>query len=288
MRLEPQVNTHPRLLREASLLRESAVKAKLAKAEGQLPAVADGLGGTAPTRTCKEPGAILTAPTRTQGPSGAPNKAKPTGSRFLDPVHLSERQKLDIGRSLKKKGIGDEMGRQIFIAAVEYQLSAFADQLVQREAPQIEHPPRDRALDQILLAVEEQARLLAELLLQVPKPSRSSLARAIAEQEKKGCLDGAADLDELGDRIDRLRRACNQMTSSGEVQTQPAGPEPKANLELVRKLAGAFAECFEQVPTAAEDGAFRTCLAVLDEATDLAIGYEPDFLSRVLGNKAAG
>jgi len=249
MRLDPYVNTHPRLLRKAAT---------------------DPVAGGQP-----EAGA----------PAKGTPKGKATDSRFVGATHLDEKQKLDIERALKQRRIGDDMGRQIFIAVVEYQLSAFADQLMRSDGPNVETVPRprDRALEQILLAVEEQARLLSELLLQVPRPSMPELARVLTAQDERGRAYDEGYLCELGGEIDRLRRACNAMTTTEE--TQETGPDPETSVGFVSKLAGIFAECFEQEPTAAEDGPFRACLEVLDEMTDYVIGHEPGFLSRILDNR---
>jgi hypothetical protein len=44
----------------------------------------------------------------------------------------------------------------------------------------------------------------------------------------------------------------------------------------------AYAECFEQRPTAAADGGFSFALQTLGEVTGLVIGYEPAFLAEIL------
>jgi len=200
-------------------------------------------------------------------------------------THLDEKQKLGIEKELKRRRIGDEMGRQIFIAALEYQISNFAGQLMRSDAPRDEPAPRprDRALEQILIAVEEQARLLSELLLQVPKPSMPELARVLTAQDERGRNYDEGYFCELGSEIDRLRRACNAMTDIEKpIDT---GPDPESSGAFVRKLAGIFSECFEQEPTAAADGPFRSCLEVLDQMTDYVIGHDPEFLSRMLANR---
>jgi len=284
MRLDPYVNTHPRLLRKAALGEDPAA----APPEKQ---------NREPNDAAKESPSAKAArgqATRAQIEKGtsvrSKSKGRPGDSRFVGATHLDEKQKLDIEKELKRRRIGDEMGRQIFVAAVEYQLSAFADQLqTSDETPRTEPPPppRDRALEQILIAVEEQARLLSELLLQVPKPSMPQLARVLTAQDERGRNYDEGYLCELGGEIQRLRRACNAMTGIEEPpDTDPeTDPDPETSGAFVRKLAGIFAECFEQDPTAAADGPFRTCLEVLDQMTPYVIGHDPDLLSRILRDR---
>jgi hypothetical protein len=263
MRLEPNPNTHPRLLRKAALPEELAIehKAKAGQKRGSAKAPA----------SLKSPGTA----------SAAPGQGS-RDSRFIDPVHLDEHQKSEICKALKRKQVGDEMGRQIFVAAVEYQLSAFSDQLVRGDIPAPAHAPapRDRALEQILLAVEEQARMLSDLLLQIPQPSRPALVRVLTAQDERGRAYDEHYLSELVCEIDRLRNACGTMTAVTE--TPQPGPDPESSRGFVHQLAGVFSECFEQTPTAAEDGPFRACLMVLEEYTGLLIGHEPGFIARAI------
>jgi len=279
MRLDPSVNTHPRLLRKPGLGGEPATTPP----ENEKVNQGRTANEAAPDKVTKG------HETRGRAEADAPPRGQPRpksgDSRFVGATHLDERQKADIGKALKRRRIGDEMGRQIFVAAVEYQLSAFADQLMRPDQPEAEAPPpaRDRALEQILLAVEEQARLLSELLLQVPKPSMPDLARILSAQDERGRDYDERYLCELGGEIDRLRRACTAMTTVEAVQEKE--PDPETSTDFVRKLGGIFAECFEQEPTAAEDGPFRACLEVLEETTGYVIGHDPKFLSRVIGQK---
>lgn len=266
MRLEPNPNTHPRLLRKAALPEELAVKPKPPSKAGQ-------------KRGSAKAPASLKPPEAASAASGQGSR----DSRFIDPVHLDERQKSEICKALKRKQVGDEMGRQIFVAAVEYQLSAFSDQLVPSDgpAPTPAPPERDRGLEQVLLAVEEQARMLSDLLLQIPQPSRPGLVRVLTAQDERERVYDEHYLSELVCEIDRLRNACGTMTAATEAPQ--AAPDPESSRGFVRKLAGVFSECFEQAPTAAEDGPFRACLMVLEEYTGLLIGHEPDFIARAIG-----
>ncbi len=83
MRLEHDQSTHPRLLRKPALGEVSATTRITAE---------------------KKP-------------------KKPKGSRFVGATHLDDDQKVLICKALKKGKIGDEIGRQIFIGALEYQIS---------------------------------------------------------------------------------------------------------------------------------------------------------------------
>lgn len=206
------------------------------------------------------------------------------GSRFVGATHLDDDQKARICKALKKKKVGDEIGRQIFIGAVEYQLSAFAQRLEHR----IEREPKisalNAALEKTLRAIVEKARVLSALLRDLPDSAKANLTSTLTSQDDRGRGYDQRYLCELGCEIDRLERACD--TAIGDVGPETQEPDPASSREFVAKLAYIFSECFESAPTADEDGAFRAALEVLGEVTGLVIGTEPEFITRALSTEA--
>lgn len=266
MRLEQDQSTHPRLLRNKAL------------------------GNAAPD-------------------SGAKSKAKQAiakGSRFVGPTQLDEAKKMQLCNALERLGIGDEMGRAIFVGAVEYQIGAFAEQLEStiepEHGPETEPKPKPRvvsaALEPTLQAIVGNAASLSSLLRALPEDAIASVIDTLADQDDHRRSHDGRYLSELASALDRLGHAC--IIAAGKPARPKAKPKPEpdpepkpkpappsaANRELVAKLAGAFHQCFESEPTADEDGAFRATLGVLNDVTGLSIAREPKLLAKVLAARS--
>lgn len=202
------------------------------------------------------------------------------GSRFVGATHLDDDQKARICKALKNKKVGDEIGRQIFIGAVEYQISAFARRLEHRIEPEPETGTLNTALEKTLRAIVDKARALSALLRDLPDNAKAKLTGTLTSQDERGRGYDQRYLQELGCEIDRLERAC--ATATNDVVPETPEPDPTSSREFVAKLAYIFSECFESAPTADEDGSFRAALEVLGEVTGLVIGTEPEFIARAL------
>jgi len=243
MRLEHDQSTHPRLLRKPAL--------------DEVPAE---------TRVTAEK-----------------KPKKPKGSRFVGATHLDDDQKARIGRALKRGKIGDEIGRQIFIGALEYQISAFAHQLTYRVEPEPRTARPTPAVGKTLQAIVEKARALSGLLRSLPDDAKASLTTSLTAWDERGRGYDERYLWELGCEIDRLERACSAI--GDDLEPEETGPDPASGHDFVVKLADIFSECFELEPTADEDAPFRTSLLVLADVTGLVIGSEPAFLASILAGR---
>lgn len=222
---------------------------------------------------------------------------KPKGSRFIGPAQLDEERRSHICESLEKKKIGDEIGRQIFIGAVEYQISAFAKQLERSAEAELEPEPEPEptppglstAVEETLQAIVGNAAGLSSLLRALPEEAKARVTETLAAQDG---LDHGYDgryLCELGLEIDRLGRACIAAASAPAPRKPESRPTPASavSCELVAKLAEVFSDCFEMEPTADEDGDFYAALKILGEVTGLAIAPGPEILEQVFGARAA-
>lgn len=210
---------------------------------------------------------------------------KQGGSRFVGATHLDDDQKTRILKALKKEKIGDEIGRQIFIGALEYQISNFAHSLAQRVAPAPGPREPNATLVKILEAIVEKAGILSGLLRELPDGAKRNLTRRLCVQDELGRSYDERYLCELGCEIDRLERACKGIGAVPDPEPEPALPDPTASADFVAKLADAFSECFEMQPTAEADGPFRASLLVLRNITGLLIASEPEFLAQILKTK---
>jgi len=213
---------------------------------------------------------------------------KAPGSRFVGPELLDEGQRVQIGKALKAKKIGDEMGREIFICALEYQIGSFASLVPRRveQKPEPEADATDPAMRKALREIVESAGSLSRLLRTLPDEALDRVTEMLGREAGLWRGYDGRYLGELGLEIDRLERAC--IAAGGEPEPPEPEPEPEpstdpaASRELVTKLGEIFTDCFEMKPTAEEGGPFCTTLEVLAEVTGLVIEREPAFLARVL------
>jgi len=216
---------------------------------------------------------------------------KAAGSRFVGPELLDEGQRVQIGKALKAKKIGDEMGREIFICALEYQIGSFAS-LVPRRVEGKSEPEAgapDPAMRNALREIVENAANLSRLLRTLPDEALDCVTEMLGHEAGLWRGYDGRYLGELGLEIDRLERAC--IAAGGEPEPPEPEPEPSmdpaASRELVTKLGEIFTDCFEMKPTAEEGGPFCTTLEVLAEVTGLVIEREPAFLAQVLEGQGA-
>jgi hypothetical protein len=301
MRLEPHSNMQRRLLRKKAAGETAAAIPKRAPRAGtaesahpteEAPALA-----AASNRAGRGLGGRTERQGRLQTPVDASGKADDNAataagserarrvqrrSRFMGPAQMDEGCKAEIIRALENHQIGDDMGRQIFVGALEYQLTAFGPQLEHREDRPAEAPPAPAQIpDQALAAIREQSRTLAESLRNLGERAQQGLIRTLTDQDR---LDRAYDgryLCQLGCEIERLEQACAAAASEATAPAIPA-EDPTPSRGLVKKLAEIYASCFEEEPTAESGGRFQTLLAVLAEKTGLIIGHDPAFLEEVL------
>jgi len=218
-------------------------------------------------------------------PTSQPSaKGKPRGSRFVEATHLDQERKQRISRALAEERIGDDMGRTIFIGALEYQLSAFGRRLVRRDAlpPKPAESSEDSTQTLALQAIAGQARTLVGLLQALPETSMADLTGALADQDRLSRGYDERYLRDLAAELERLGLACGAAGTAPVLEPEPPAEDPTPSRPFVAKLAKIFEECFEMKPTAEADGPFRATLAMLEEITGLVIGHEPNFLADIL------
>lgn len=214
---------------------------------------------------------LLRKPVRADGSATRADAHGATGgSRFLDATLLDQERKLAILKALKAQRIGDTMGREIFVAAVEYQLTAFGHQLAREPAAR-----PDPSLGLALHAAAERARDFETLLDGLPGPAQDALVARLATQDQTNQEEAQSSLGELRCEIAHLGRACRSAAAAAPAWSP-------TEIDLVSQLARAFDACFELAPTAAPDGVFATTLRVLAEETGLAIPDAPELLAQAL------
>jgi hypothetical protein len=296
MRPEHHSNTQPRLLRKTVLGDTVAaiaqrrtttasgdpVKGEAVQPQDEQRRAASGTG-TARARNSgagsgKVPRAGGAKNAGAAGPRGGSAAPATQRSRFVGPAHLDGARKAEIAAALEAHGIGDEVGRQIFIGALEYQLSAFGAELGRRGARPA-GPVAQDSPDPALLAIREQTRALADGLRVLNARSRRGLLEALTDQDRLGRGYDERYLSQLSCELERLDQAC--AAASDSVEVAPA-QDPTPSRGLVAKLAAVYAECFEEEPTAETGGRFQKLLEILNEETGLVIGHDAAFLEEIL------
>ncbi|MEJ2388511.1 MAG: hypothetical protein P8Y27_14755 [Chromatiaceae bacterium] len=240
MRLEREINSQPRLLRKSAPDKGD----ETARAKGQT------------------------------------HRSQAEETRFIGATHLDERQKTEISRALEKRRIGDEMGRQIFVVALEYQLTVFRAQLEQQSQADPKAVEAQAQMAEALQGISAHARLLAPLLRELPEQSKGRLTEAATAQDARGRTYDHRYLCELGCEIDRLEQAA--AAAAEAVQPEPVRYDPTPSRPFVAKLAKVYAECFEEKPTADTGGGFAFALETIETVTGLIIGHEAAFLAEIL------
>jgi hypothetical protein len=207
----------------------------------------------------------------------AARSGSPGGKRFLQPYRLSDAQRAEMLAPLEAMGVGDEASRQLFAAALEYDLAscpglAGAAAVGARRERQQTTAEKDAAIAEIAMA----AQRLAQQLEHLEGAASARLQRAMEDADRFRRSYDARYLDSL--RCELLRLA-----STGE-QTHRPPREPPVSAEarrFVLRAADAFAACFELTPTTEPGSAFRTAIAAVVTATGIRVPTDDGSLARL-------
>lgn len=197
-------------------------------------------------------------------PSGP--RAAVSGSRFLEPLRLTEAQKRTMIRELGNQRIGDQESCQLFTGAVEYQLGTFHHYARLEEVPAPTAGPRQAT--PTLAGVKQAADALLGSLDRIPPERVPELAEAVEEAWR------AAWIRRLRCELHRLAKACDQPAAPPPVEATVKLPAADAatTRRFVRSMARTFEECFEQQASLTSGSAFRIALDLLTSAAGIRLG----------------
>jgi hypothetical protein len=237
-----------------------------------------------------------------------PNPPPPSQSspkkRFVEPYRLSSEQRADMLAPLAERNVGDAASRELFAAALGYDLATCYELTVTNTEPGLPailpEPAAPEAAvargkaqlalpDPALAELAEAARVVAVRLDALDPTARTKLLQTLGGGDPfcRGYDD--AYLSAL--RGELLRLATGVATVAVDApatepppppkRTAPPKPSPAAR-QFIARAAGAFEECFDQAPTAQVGGPFVAMLKALVEITGVRIPTDPHNLAALL------
>lgn len=213
-------------------------------------------------------------------------------ARFLEPYRLSEERRAALLEPLIAEGIGDLESRDLFAAAVEYDIAS-CRQGVPEGATESEPEPDPRTEAPIhdlrghpLSGLREQARALADTIDALAPPSRAAVATALHRTDpfRRGYDEGY--LEAVGAELRRIAEAVSS-TSAPPAPPAPLADPPicDAARRLVRRIASAFEECFERKPAIVEGGPLEPVLRLIASEAGIRLPRDPAALAEALARR---
>ena len=218
-------------------------------------------------------GSVLPAPDQS-----ASTPLGETPKRFVEPVRLSAEQRARLLAPLAGHGIGDAPSRELFVAAMEYDLAGCrALQAAPDRPPAATQPPSPASGEPSLRELGVLAETLARHLAGLDESAANQLQRQLAATDRFARGYDSHSLRALRGELERLGQAAGAV--------RPADPPrlPEAARWFVRRAAEAFRDCFEWEPGAAPGEPFLVALAAVVEVGELAIPLDPAGIQDALG-----
>lgn len=207
---------------------------------------------------------------------------KPTGKRFVEPYRLSAEQRTAIITALAEQEIGDDEGRALFTAALEYDLAGCPGLNESTPAPPRPRRPRPSAADKAVAEVAGAARALAEQLGQLDPAAVLQLQSALKDADRFRRTYGDDYLRSLRCELDRVAAAVAR--PSPAPAPEKSRPEvPEAARRFILRAADAFADCFETRATAQRGSPFLAALKAVAAATGVRIPLDQRTVAEIIG-----
>ncbi len=272
-----------------------------------------------PTRDDPDPGAKGQAaapsnpmPTKPTPAGQSPAAQTQARKRFVEPYRLSEEQRAAMLAPLAERGVGDAESRELFAAALAYDLATCYELTVANPDPEHVEPTAPTAAAQVpakaagrkaaasapkvpaeLADLARTAITLATRLEALEADTRTRLLEGLREGDR---FCRGYDEDYLGALRGEILRLASSVGTVGVAQeVQPAEPPtpappkrvapPKpspAARQFIARAAGAFEECFDQAPTAQVSGPFTALLKALVQVTGVRIPTDARNLAELL------
>jgi hypothetical protein len=237
-------------------------------------------------------------------------KSPSTKKRFVEPYRLSDAQRAAMVAPLAEGRIGDPESRELFAAALAYDLAtcydlmaASPDGTAAPAATETAAAPAGRAPGKTqgrktartavpapaLAELADVAKTLAARLDGLEGAVRTALLHGLAENDPFHRGYDEAYLAALRGELMRIALCTGaKVPVPGAEQPAPLAkpPTPKpspAARQFIARAAGAFEECFDQAPTAQVGGPFAAMLKALATATGLRIPTDARTLADLLG-----
>lgn len=222
-----------------------------------------------------------TTPPPAEAEPASPSAPKrPAGKRFVEPYRLSDDQRAAIIAPLEALGVGDAESRDLFAAAMEYDLAGCRD-LTSSQPEQPARTPNPSAEERRLREVAESAQALAEQLARLDQKATERLALALTESDRFKRGYGDDYLRALHCELQRIASATPKQAP--ERAAPPPKPElPESARRFVLRAADAFGDCFETKASAQRGSAFLAALKAIVTTTGVRVPADPRAVAAIL------
>lgn len=218
-------------------------------------------------------------PVEAEPASPSPPK-RPTGKRFVEPYRLSDEQRAAIAAPLAELGIGDAESRDLFAAAMEYDLAGCRD-LASPEPQPPARKAKPSAEERRLRALAEAAQALADQLAGLDPKASERLALALSETDRFKRSYGDDYLRALRCELQRIAAAAPEPASVRAAP--PPEPElPESARRFVLRAADAFGDCFETKASAQRGSPFLAALKAIVTATGVRVPQDARTVAEIL------
>jgi hypothetical protein len=218
----------------------------------------------------------------------AKSRAKPSSDgkkRFVEPQRLTDAQRKALLGELEKARIGDTESRQLFAAALEYDLARFQElPLEQPSVPDVSEP-KGLGPDERLQELTEAARAVADRLSDLDEAARETLLTALTQADQFHRGYGNEYINTILEELARIAAAAPKKRAASGSRKPKAPPPAESARQFIRRVADAFSDCFEARPTVEGEGAFATVLKAIINATGVHVPNDPHVLKEILKGK---
>jgi hypothetical protein len=205
----------------------------------------------------------------------------PGDKRFVEPYRLSEDQRCAILAPLEDRGVGDEESRELFAAALEYDLASCSRLKEQANEPlpsTQERSPSEE--DAAIAALVEAAKSLAQRLQGLDDVASHLLRQELEDSDRFRRNYGEDYLESLG-------RELRRVAEIGEPLEQGTPAARKRSLSadarrFILRAADAFEACFELTPNAGPNSPFVATLEAIIAITGIGVPTDAAAVTRVL------
>jgi len=246
-------------------------------------------------------------------PNPPPAEASRHKKRFVEPYRLTDEQRAAVLAPLAERGIGDPESRELFAAALSYDLATCYELTVVRAepeqsdvgtattVPEATPVPRKSAgrkttratpPNPALAALAETARQVTAQLGALEAPVRAKLLEDLGKGDRFRRGYDESYLAALSEELLRLVASIGTDVASEEPAAEPAPAQPPkpaappppspAARQFIARAAGAYDQCFDQAPTAQAGGPFVALLRALVEITGIRIPTDVHNLAALL------
>jgi hypothetical protein len=212
-----------------------------------------------------------------------PSSNSKQGGRFVEPYRLTVEQRGLVLRELEDIDIGDGESRDLFVAALEYDLAGWRD-LIGAQSTRVAEARGASAGEpgETLSELAAGARLLEKQLAVLDGMSIQRLLTQLEEADPFRRHYSEGYLEALRAELTSLVEAAETLAGPLATDTIPEEVIGDDARRFVRQIADAFRDCFEQQPSAEDAAPFVLTIATIAATTGIRVPTDHRRLARIL------